>query len=411
MDEPTRCSGRINATEATVTFQVDIPSLRDLPQFLDRRDSDFHAALRYLATGAVVDDVAPLYHPMYVRHHANVRAVARLLADAGTYVSTDATRVRRAADAYAIADGRAALRNIRAQDAALPDFPTGLTGPPPPYTATRTVTPTVFADASAPVRRLARVADTSAYLPMRPSWAQDVSAAGLIRDGIWIATRIAAACGFLDRAYDPVEVLVIPFVGDWPGVLRSADVLANIAAFLHDESTSIGDAHRTVPTVWTGHASDACQCSLGNLATALAAAAGDVASLAAAYRSVGDLLHSIMETAANTVGTLIDCAIDILGDGLSDGLLIPLTAPGTVAEFADAMTAFIGLGRDVGRVVDGGFPPGDPLGPVLGLLPGTASDIDRPLVLPDLATIARHADIPSLAAPLPPATVRATRAA
>jgi hypothetical protein len=410
MDEPTRRSGRIDATEATVTFQVDIPALRGLPQFLDRRDSDFHAALRYLASGAVIEDIAPLYHPMYVRHRANVRAVAGFLADAATYVSTDATRVRWAADAYAVADDRAALRHIGVRDAALPDFPTGLTGPPPTFAATGA--PSAFADRSTPARLLSGPADPSAYLPARPPWTQNIGAAGLVRDAIWIATRIAAAGGLLDRAYDPVAVLVTPFVGDWPGVLRSADVLANIAAFIRDESMSIDGAHHAVPTVWTGHASDACQCNLGHLAAALAAAAVDLAALAAAYGTVGDLLHSIMETAADTVGTLIDCAIDVVGDGLSDGLLIPLTVPGTLAEFADAVTAFIRLGRDVGRVVGGGFPPGDPLAPMLGLVPGTASGIDRPLVLPDLTAIAGQADIPSLTAPRPrPATVRMVQAA
>ncbi len=396
--------------EATVTFQVDISALRGLPQFLDRRDRDLYAALRYLTTGAVIEDVAPLYHPMYVRHRANVRAVARFLADAATYVSTDATRVRWAADAYAVADDHAALRHVGVQDAVLPDFPTGLTGPPPAYAAAGT--PDAFADRSTPTRRLAGVADSSAYLPVRPPWTQDIEAAGLIRDAIWTATRIAAAGGLLDRAYDPVAVLVTPFVGDWPGVLRSADVLANIAGFVSDESTSIDSAHHAIPAVWTGHASDACQCNLGNLAAALAAAAGDLATLAASYRTVGDLLRSIMETAANTFGTLIDCAIDVIGDGLSDGLLIPLTVPGTVTEFADAIAAFIRLGRDVGRVVDGGFPPGDPLAPMLALLPGTTSGIDRPLVLPDLAAIGGQAEIPSLTAPRPlPATVRTGRAA
>ena len=395
-----------------MTFEVDIPSLRGLPTFLDRRDSDFRIALRYLATETVIDDIAPLYHSMYARHQANVRSVARFLADAATYVSTDATRVRTAADAYDIADRRAALRTVGRQDAMLPDFPTGLATAPPFDVATSGGTATAYADPSAPGHRLTAVADSAAYLPSRPAWAHNVGAAGVIRDAIWVATRIAAACGLLDRAYDPVEVLVTPFVGDWPGVLRSADALANLAAFLGDESTSIDNAHRIVPTVWTGHASDACQCNLGNLAAALTAAAGDLALLARAYRSVGDLLHSIMEAAADTVGTLIDCAIDVLADGLSDGVLTPLTVPGTVTEFASAITAFIGLGRDVGRVVDSGFPPGDPLAPVLGLLPGTASGTDRPLVLPDLRTIAGHADIPSLTAPPPlPASVRTARAA
>ena len=295
------------------------------------------------------------------------------------------------------------------QDAALPDFPTGLTGPPPTFAATGA--PSAFADRSTPTRRLADPADASVYLPTRPPWTQDIGAAGLVRDAIWIATRIAAAGGLLDHAYDPVAVLVTPFVGDWPGVLRSADVLANLAVFVRDESMSIDGAHHAVPTVWTGHASDACQCNLGQpRGRARRRRPSTWRRWPRPTGTVGDLLHSIMETAADTVGTLIDCAIDVVGDGLSDGLLIPLTVPGTLAEFADAVTAFIGLGRDVGRVVDGGFPPGDPLAPMLGLVPGTASGIDRPLVLPDLTAIAGQADIPSLTAPRPrPATVRTVR--
>jgi hypothetical protein len=83
-----------------------------------------------------------------------------------------------------------------------------------------------------------------------------------------------------------------------------------------------------------------------------------------------------------------------------------------VVEFADALRAFIGLGRDVGRVVDNGFPAGDPLGPLLRLVPGIISAGDHPLVLPDLAAIAGHADIPSLTAPVaPPATARTRQAA
>jgi hypothetical protein len=400
--------GRNRATEATVTFQVDIPSLRGLPAFLDRRDSDLHAALHYLVTNAVIADVAPLYHPMYARHQANVRAVSRFLADAATYVSTDAIRVRTATDAYSVADRRAEVRQLGVQDAALPDFPTGQVDPPSPHTAPAS---TAFNDHLAATGRLSAIADAPDYLPFRPAWEHDVSAAGLIRDGIWVATRLAAASGFLDRGYDPFEILVTPFVGDWPGLLRSADALANIAAFLRDESTSVDDAHRAVPTVWRGHASDACQCSLDNLASALTAAAVDLTTLAAAYRDVGQLLHSIMDTAASTISTIVDCALDILGDGLTDGLLIPLTVPGTVAEFADAMTAFIRLGRDVGRVVDSGFPPGDPLGPMLAHVPGPSRD-NGPLVLQDLAAIAGHAEIPSLAALVaPPAAVRTPRAA
>src|SRR5262245_28188678 len=121
--------------------------MRGLPEFLDRRDADLRAALRYLTDSAVVQDISPLYHGMYVRHRANVAAVARFLADAASYVSTDATNVRSAIDAYTLADHHATARNISKLDAVLPDFPTRLADPQPAFnTRTSSVTAAVFAD-------------------------------------------------------------------------------------------------------------------------------------------------------------------------------------------------------------------------------------------------------------------------
>src|ERR1700754_4961421 len=89
--------------EATVTFRVNISALRALPEFLDRRDRDLHAAVTYLTAFAPIRDVAPLYRGMYLRHQANVATIAHFLADTAAYVSTDASRVRVAANAYTLA--------------------------------------------------------------------------------------------------------------------------------------------------------------------------------------------------------------------------------------------------------------------------------------------------------------------
>lgn len=385
-----------------MTFRVDIPALRGLPTFLDRRDSDLHAALAYLRTYAVIRDISPLYRAMYHRHEANVATIGRFLIDAATYVSTDAIRVRTAANAYTLADAHARIRTVAAADDALDDFPTGLPDPPPTFAPD--AGSDVFADRTIPSGLYPPSDPAAGAVSTRPPWASAVDAAGAIREAIWVATRLAVLFGWLDRAYDPIDLLLTPFVGDWPGLLRSAETLTTIAGVLNDESTAIAAAHRVVPTVWAGHASDACQCSLNLLGLAFRTASSEVAALGSAYRDAGVLLQSLMTTANHAFDAVVDAAADVVAAQLGAGTLLSYTMPGTVAAFGATVTSFRELARDVGRIVDRTFPPGDPL--------GSLASSDRPLVLPNMAALAAEATIPSLAAaPAALVALRADRAA
>jgi hypothetical protein len=397
-------SGTPLRAEATVTFQVNIPAVRGLPLFLDRRDGDLRAALSYLHTYAVIQDNSVLYHRMYERHRTNLATISRFLSGAASYVSTDALRVRAAADAYAAADGDARHRNLAALDAALSDFPTDQADPAPGYeTKTASVTAALFADSTTPSRALRPVADRSGELPSRPSWSDLLGVASTIRDAIWFATRLAAAVGLIDRPFDPLQLFLMPFVGDWPGLLQSADAFGNVARMLAEESTSIGVAHRRVPTVWTGHASDACQCSLDLLAEALMAASAEIGALATAYHEAGVLLHAAMTAAAATFRSVVDTVSSIDEDTFSGGLLIVETAPNLLIDYARQVTSFIDLAHDVSRAVDAGFPPGDPLAALLAA--------GEPLVMPDMVGLAGQAEVPLLAAPTTPAAPFGTRRA
>jgi hypothetical protein len=383
-----------SAPEATVTFRVNIPALRGLPTFLDRRDHDLQQALAYLTANAVIHDNSPLYHGMFVRHRANVSAIAKFLAGAATYTSTDAGRVRTATDAYAIADGHAELRNVGRTDTAMPDFPTYQDAPPPVFDGrTELVTGAVFADTATPTSALGAVTSVGAP-PHRPAWSDVLGVASVVRDGIWLATSLAASIGLLDRAYDPEQLFLTPFVGDWPGLQRSADTFANLARMLSAESTSISGAHRVVPTVWSGHASDACQCNLHNLVEALAVASAQIGALAEAYDSAAALLKSIMSAAATTFAAVMDTVTDIEMDAATIGILIPFTTPGVIVDYVEQVRSFIQLAREVAGIVHATFPPGDPLHAIMA--EGTA------LVLPDMRGIDEQADIPLL--PRPTAT-------
>ena len=379
-----------------MTFHVNIPALRGLPGFLDRRDHDLQQALDYLHANAVIHDNSPLYHAMFVRHRANLSAIARFLADAATYTSTDATRVRTAADAYTIADAHAKLRNDARDDGAMPDFPTFQDDPVPKFDGQPTVTAGVFPDVSTPTAALRGVTEVNA-LPQRPSWSDLLGVAGMVREGIWLATRLAASIGLLDHAYDPEQLFLTPFLGDWPGLQRSADTFANLARMLSAESVSISGAHRVVPTVWSGHASDACQCNLHNLAEALAAGSAQIGALAGAYYNAADVLKSVMTAAATTFASVVDTVTDIEIDVVSIGVLLPFMLPDVVVDYVDQVKTMIQLAREVARVVHGTFPPGDPLQAMLAE--------GMPLVLPDMRGIEGQADIPVLSTPASHRTV------
>jgi hypothetical protein len=387
-----------------VTFRVNIPALRGLPTFLDRRDHDLQQALDYLTDNAVIHDNSPLYHGMFLRHRANVSAIARFLADAASYTSTDAGRVRTATDAYAIADAHAKIRNVGRTDAAMPDFPTYQDAPAPAFDGrTELVTGSVFADTATPTNALSAVTSVGAP-PHRPAWSDALGVASVVRDGIWLATTLAASVGLLDHAYDPEQLFLTPFVGDWPGLQRSADTFANLARMLAAESTSIAGAHRVVPTVWSGHASDACQCNLHNLAEALAAASAQIDALAEAYYDAAALLKSIMSAAATTFAAVMDTVTNIEMDAATIGILIPFTTPGVIVDYVEQVKSFIQLARQVSSVVHATFPPGDPLHAIIA--EGT------PLVLPDMRGIYGQADIPLLPKPTPtPAAALGVRVA
>jgi hypothetical protein len=376
-----------------VTFRVNIPALRGLPTFLDRRDHDLQQALDYLTANAVIRDNSPLYHGMFVRHRANVSAIARFLAGAASYTSTDAGRVRTATDAYEIADAHAKLRNVGQTDDAMPDYPTYQEAPPPGFDGrTEFVTGAVFADTATPTSALTVVTSVGAP-PYRPAWSDILGVASVVRDGIWLATSLAAHLGLLDHAYDPKHLFLTPFVGDWPGLHRSADTFANLARMLSAESTSISGAHRVVPNIWSGHASDACQCNLHNLAEALAVASAQINALAEAYYNAAALLKSVMSAAATTFASVMDTVTEIEMDAATIGILIPFTTPGVIVDYVEQVKSFVQMAREVSSIVHATFPPGDPLHAIMA--EGT------PLVLPDMRGIYGQADIPLLLKPTP----------
>jgi len=172
-----------------VTFRVNIPALRGLPPFLDRRHADLITAGTYLRAhtllrpGGFIDPVAP-------RHAQVVATIDTFLTDAAIYAGVDADNLRDALTSYATSDARAAAR----ADARLPDYP----APPAPTfdPGDDSLTADVFADTGSPVAPLVAPTDQRSAYSYRPSWADLLSPTTMLRDMIWGLTKIAprSAC-------------------------------------------------------------------------------------------------------------------------------------------------------------------------------------------------------------------------
>ena len=76
---------------------------------------------------------------------------------------------------------------------------------------------------------------------------------------VWEATSLATSMGLLDRPIDVEEEYVRPFAGDWPGLLRCAEVWRHVADVFRDVDANIRSNVDNVSTVWTGNAADACR--------------------------------------------------------------------------------------------------------------------------------------------------------
>jgi hypothetical protein len=263
----------------------------------------------------------------------------------------DAGNLRDALGSYATSDARAAAR----ADAALPDYPV----PPPPAfdPGDDSLTADVFADTGNPSTLLVPPADQRSVYSYHPSWADLLSPTTVLRDLLWGLTKVAAAAGLLDHAYDPLQLLVEPFTGDVGGLLECAEVFVRIADLLDAVGRAVVVTDRVVPLVWTGHASDACQVNLARFASAMPEASGQLRALAGIYRMVVSGLLRAQQLAEQLVTTIADIAVDSGIGEFGFGLLYAV--PNMISDFVSLINRFIALVHERDEILMRGFAPAD----------------------------------------------------
>lgn len=297
-----------------MSFSVNIKALVGLPAALNRREYDIDMARRYLATNTQIETFGLAdIHGVHERVIAAISAYLGNLND--VYASVDAQRIRDAVAAYRSSDLRAATR----ADATIIGLPPGLPQRPPITADERAYDSSIFDDRRTPTAMLTPPTSHYADYPYKPSWSDVFSPTTVARDVVWKVTGFLASIGLLDRPIDPLDEFVRPFVGDWAGLLRSAEVFAHLGEMLPQESSCVSDSSLVLGTVWTGNVADMCAVNLGAFASSLTDAFPPLSLLTTKYQQVA---KGVLDN-ANIMETLVTNMIDIAG-----GLALAETALG-----------------------------------------------------------------------------------
>ena len=162
-----------------------------------------------------------------------------------------------------------------------------------------------------------------------PTWADYISVASIGRGAIVAATEILASIGWLDRAYDPYELLLKPIIGDWAGFRGCADVFRNAAEASRQITTNLHHGRAGVPTVWTGNAADSCEFFLAEVCAVLPAAADVLDEIAAEYERAAQGAKDYSSTVGGIISNLVDAAI-IFAAAVAGGAATAATGVGLV---------------------------------------------------------------------------------
>jgi hypothetical protein len=113
-----------------------------------------------------------------------------------------------------------------------------------------------FQDVAEPRDHLVESKDYRAELDGTPDWWDTFSPMVQIGNAIEIVTGVAAWMGLLPHAIDPQAEIVKPWVGDWAGIRRAADVLRDVGHSLSRVNTNVKWGSQGSEQVWQGNAGD-----------------------------------------------------------------------------------------------------------------------------------------------------------
>lgn len=346
-----------------MAFSVNTGALGGLALFLDRRDSDLAGARVYLAAHTRLRYGYGLVNVLG-NHERVATDISRYLEElSDRFARPLSVRIGAVIHAYDTADARSAER----ADASLPALhaepaPSALRAGESP------IGPGIFDDVAVPADLLVTPGDHLGDMPYQPSWFDLLSPTSMGRDAIWKVTTIAADAGIIDRPVDPLEVITRPFVGDWAGVLRCAEVFDHLSAMLLASAGDTAQAASAVPAAWTGNAAAGAIGHLHGFQAAQTSAVTILDLIAAEYRQVAAGVADNAKLMEALVTTVVDQACDTALDSATMGVLDLYDVSTKVRDVVKGVQAAIQVANNVSDLVSAGFAIADDAGRRLGVL-------------------------------------------
>jgi hypothetical protein len=298
------------------TFFVNPTALDGLSTVLYRRWLDLRAGSEYTAKNTWLDYDGGQFGLLLPHHRAVVKAVGVFNDAADRYAATIAGRVDAALTLYRTTDQRAADRLLPTWSPLVPPVDA------PPPTAPK-AGPEIFHDVVAPADQLITPGSHHEDMPYRPSWTDLLSPTSSLRDALYLASVVAARFGLMPHPIDPFEAILIPFVGDWPGLLRCAEVYDHLAAELDAVGVDLTHEEQVVPQAWTGNAADGLRYCLIRFTDGTAGGARSLRAIAAAYRELAGGAYRNSQLIGALLTIAADWHADIVGGELGALLEIP----------------------------------------------------------------------------------------
>ena len=330
-----------------VTFSVNTRALAGLPLALDRRAGNLSACRDYLLANTKIGSFG--LADILGSHERVITAIGDFLVALDfDYADAYSGRIRLVIASYRASDQRAAAR----ADAIVPGVAPGYQSDPAITKAEKTLGPEVFADRYDPTAAFTTPGSHVADAPYQPNWSDLLSPGSLGRDAIWEITSFLADVGILEHPIDPFAVIVRPFVGDWAGLLRCADVFQQVAMMLRLNADCTTDESMLIPDVWTGNVAGIGQAVIERFTQIMQTGAQRCDALADAYRRIAKSVQDNANLMEMLVTDLIDLGSDAALDVVTLGFFELFAAGGQVRDFVNTMRGVLRIIDDVTSLKD-----------------------------------------------------------
>lgn len=169
-----------------------------------------------------------------------------------------------------------------------------------------------------------------------PTWFDYTSISGASRALVIEATTTMAGWGWIERSFDPYEVLCKPVVGDWASMRACTDVFNNVASFVEDLESNVMLLAHSIPHAWEGNAADACIRYLELVCEDLRSTPETFRALAKQYEEAAQACSDFRGVVATIISDLIEAVI-IFVTAIAAGAATSPTVVGGIAGGAVAV--------------------------------------------------------------------------